>query len=102
MAERVMVAVGERDAAAWATERCAGQALRDLTERDGLSLGEAVEWCGEMITVRDATRLRRLATSRPTTVTARRPATVGRRRRPPGAADRMSCRFIRLDDADSG
>ena len=27
----------------------------------GLSLGEAVEWCGEPVTVREATRLRRLA-----------------------------------------
>ncbi|HEY0949398.1 MAG TPA: hypothetical protein VGD85_04325, partial [Nocardioides sp.] len=43
------------------TEKRAGEALRELTEREGLSLGEAVEWCGETITVREATRLRRLA-----------------------------------------
>jgi hypothetical protein len=67
LAERVMVAIGERDAAVAETEKRAGEALRELTEREGLSLGEAVEWCGETITVREATRLRRLAReSRPT------------------------------------
>lgn len=35
-----------------------------MTEREGLSWGEAVEWCGETITVREATRLRRLASER--------------------------------------
>jgi hypothetical protein len=43
------------------TEKRAGDALRELTEVEGLSLSEAVEWCGETITVREATRLRRLA-----------------------------------------
>src|SRR3546814_941353 len=61
LAERVMVAIGERDAAVAETEKRAGEALRELTEREGLSLGEAVEWCGETITVREAPRLRRLA-----------------------------------------
>jgi hypothetical protein len=61
LAERVMVAIGERDAAVTETENRAGQALRELTQREGLSLGEAVEWCGETVTVREATRLRRLA-----------------------------------------
>ena len=61
LAERIMVALGERDAAVAETEKRAGEALRELTEREGLSLGEAVEWCGETITVREATRLRRLA-----------------------------------------
>lgn len=61
LAEQVMVAVGQRDAAVAETEKRAGQALRELTEVEGLSLGEAVEWCGETITVREATRLRRLA-----------------------------------------
>ena len=59
--ERVMVAIGERDAAVAETEKRAGEALRELTEVEGLSLGEAVEWCGETVTVREATRLRRLA-----------------------------------------
>jgi hypothetical protein len=61
LAEQVMVAIGERDASVTETEKRAGDALRELTEREGLSLGEAVEWCGETITVREATRLRRLA-----------------------------------------
>lgn len=61
LAERVMVAIGERDAGVAETEKRAGEALRELTEREGLSLGEAVEWCGETVTVREATRLRRLA-----------------------------------------
>ncbi|MDN4175201.1 hypothetical protein QWY28_19710 [Nocardioides sp. SOB77] len=61
LAEQVMVAIGERDAAVAETEKRAGEALRELTEREGLSLSEAVEWCGETVTVREATRLRRLA-----------------------------------------
>ena len=61
LAEQVMVAIGQRDAAVAETEKRAGDALRELTEVEGLSLGEAVEWCGETITVREATRLRRLA-----------------------------------------
>ena len=61
LAEQVMIAVGERDAAVAEAEKRAGEALRELTEREGLSLGEAVEWCAETITVREATRLRRLA-----------------------------------------
>ena len=61
LAERVMVAIGEREAAVAESEKRAGEALRELTEREGLSLSEAVEWCGETITVREATRLRRLA-----------------------------------------
>jgi hypothetical protein len=61
LAERVMVAIGERDAAVAETEKCAGEALRELTQREGLSLGEAVEWCGGTVTVGEATRLRRLA-----------------------------------------
>lgn len=63
LAERVMVAIGERDAAVAETEKRAGEALRTLTEREGLSLSEAIEWCGETVTVREATRLRRLARS---------------------------------------
>lgn len=61
LAEHVMVAIGERDAAVAETEKRAGGALRELTEREGLSLSEAVEWCGETVSVREATRLRRLA-----------------------------------------
>jgi hypothetical protein len=61
LAEQVMVAIGQRDAAVAETERRAGEALRELTEIEGLSLGEAVEWCGETVTVREAARLRMLS-----------------------------------------
>ena len=61
LAEQVMVAIGERDAAVVEAEKRAGAALREFTEVEGLSLGEAVEWCAETVTVREATRLRRLA-----------------------------------------
>ena len=97
LAERFMVAIGERDAAVAETEKRAGEALRELTETEGLSLGEAIEWCGETITVREATRLRRLATE-PRSGRGRRPA---RRRcgarRALGAGERVPVR--RLDDA---
>ena len=58
---QVLTAVGERDEAVAETERRAGAALRELTVAEGLTLREAAEWCGEEISVRDATRLRRLA-----------------------------------------
>jgi hypothetical protein len=61
LAVRVLVAVGERDAAVADAERRAGEALREMTEDEGLSVREAVEWCGDEITTREATRLRRLA-----------------------------------------
>lgn len=61
LAERVMVVIGERDQAVAETEKRAGAALRESIEGEGLSLGEAVEWCAETVTVREATRLRRLA-----------------------------------------
>jgi len=60
LAEQVMVAIGERDAAVSETEMRAGEALRDLTMVEGLSLGDAVEWCGESLTLREARRLRQL------------------------------------------
>src|ERR1035437_850205 len=60
LAVRVLVAVGERDAAVVDAERRAGEALREMTEDEGLSVREAVEWCGDEITAREATRLRRL------------------------------------------
>jgi hypothetical protein len=61
-----------------------------LTEREGLSLGEAVEACGETITVREATRLRRLASERRQETTATRPA-AARRWRPLRVGS--GCRF---------
>ncbi|WP_248582739.1 hypothetical protein [Nocardioides sp. InS609-2] len=60
LAVQVMTAIGERDAAVAEAERRAGGALWEMTEVAGLSLSEAVAWCGEQISVREATRLRRL------------------------------------------
>ena len=60
LAVELLVALGERDAAIAATEQRAGKALQEMTNTAGLSLREAVEWCGPTLTVREATRLRRL------------------------------------------
>lgn len=60
----VLVAVRERDASVAAAERRAGAALRAMTDDEGLSLREAVTWCGDEISTREATRLRRLADQR--------------------------------------
>jgi hypothetical protein len=57
---QVLTAIGERDVAVAATEKRAGAALRQMTQVEGLTLREAAEWCGEEISVREATRLRRL------------------------------------------
>ena len=61
LAVRVLVAIRERDAAVVEADRRAGKALREMTEDEGLSVHEAVQWCGDEITTREATRLRRLA-----------------------------------------
>lgn len=61
LAVRVLVAVREREAAVADADRRAGKALRDMTEDEGLLVREAVKWCGDEITTREATRLRRLA-----------------------------------------
>ena len=61
LAVQVLTAVQERDAAVADTEQRAGAALRQMTEAEGLTLAEAVEWCGKELSVREATRLRRLA-----------------------------------------
>src|ERR1035438_2569541 len=61
LAVRVLIAVRERQAAMADADRRAGKALRDMTEGEGLSVREAVKWCGDEITTREATRLRRLA-----------------------------------------
>lgn len=60
LAVQVLTAVGERDAAVASAERRAGAALADMTEVEGLTLRQAVDWCGEQINVREAARLRRL------------------------------------------
>jgi hypothetical protein len=41
-------------------ERRAGEALRAMTDDEGVSMGEAVSWCGDGITLREATRLKRV------------------------------------------
>ena len=61
LAVAVLTALGERDGAVKDAERRAGEALRAMSEDEGLSVREAVEWCGTGITVREVTRLRRLA-----------------------------------------
>ena len=61
LAVEVMTAVGERDAAVAEAEERAGAALREMTKVEGVTLRSAVEWCGDQIGVREATRLRRLA-----------------------------------------
>jgi hypothetical protein len=61
LAVRVLIAVRERDAAVADAERRAGKALRELTEDEGLSVREAVAWCGDELTTREARRLRHLA-----------------------------------------
>ena len=58
----VLLAVGERDSAIQETERRAGEALRAMTGDGGLSIHQAAEWCGGQLTVREATRLRRIVT----------------------------------------
>ena len=46
LAVAVLTALGERDALVRDAERRAGQALRTMTDDEGLSVREAVEWCG--------------------------------------------------------
>lgn len=67
LAVSVVTALAERDALVQACEARAGAALRALTGAEGLTLREAVEWCGgeEQLSVREATRLRRVEASDP-------------------------------------
>jgi hypothetical protein len=60
LAVAVLTALGERDALIRDAEQRAGQALRTMTDDEGLSLREAVDWCGGGLTVREITRLLRL------------------------------------------
>lgn len=53
----VMVALGERDEAVRRCEQRAGEALRKMTTVDGLSLDEAIVWCGQRLSRREAARL---------------------------------------------
>src|SRR5215218_9441548 len=60
LAVEVHVALREREAAVAAIERRAGEALRAMTSEEGLTLREAVDWCGAGLTIREAGRLRRM------------------------------------------
>jgi hypothetical protein len=61
LAVAVLTALGERDAAVRDAERRAREALRTMTDEEGLSARQAAEWCGSAVTVREVSRLRRLA-----------------------------------------
>ena len=89
LAVRVLVAVGERDAAVVDAERRAGQALREMTEDEGLSVpgGDLTE-CGDRI-LREAVWLH-VASSR---TTERMGLKVTKNSMPdsmPGAAERLA------------
>ena len=64
VAVAVLGAVGERDATVVDAERRAGQALCEMTEDEGLSVGEEVEWCGDETSTWEARWLGRLARHR--------------------------------------
>jgi hypothetical protein len=59
LAVAAVTALGERDALVRDAERRVGQTLRTMTEDEGLSVREAVDWCGSGVTVREITRLLR-------------------------------------------
>jgi len=65
LAVAVQTALGERDAAVRDAERRTAAALQAMTDDEGLSLREAVDWCGSGVTVRAMTRLSRLAHEMP-------------------------------------
>lgn len=60
----VVVALCERDEAVRRCEERAGEALRVMTDEEGLSLDAALEWCGDGLSRREAARLRALASDR--------------------------------------
>ncbi len=57
----VAVELGEGRAALAAAELRAGRALRAMTTVEGLSVRAAAQWCGGDLSVREVTRLVRLA-----------------------------------------
>ena len=59
LAVAVLTAIGERDSLVRDAERRAAQALRLMTDQEGLSIRDVVEWRGGAITS-EATRLRQL------------------------------------------
>jgi hypothetical protein len=65
LAVAVLTAIGERDGAVWDAEKRAGEALRTMTDDEGLSVRAAADWCDNAIAMREVTRLRRLAPHTP-------------------------------------
>src|SRR5215207_9326949 len=65
LAVAVLTAICERDSLVRDAERRAAQALRLMTDQEGLSIRDVVEWCGGAITRREATRLRQLVNDPP-------------------------------------
>jgi len=59
LAVDVLTALEERKAAIADCDRRAGLALQKLTEQEGLSLRQAIDWCGADLTSREATTLLR-------------------------------------------
>ncbi|NNM46955.1 hypothetical protein [Knoellia koreensis] len=59
----VMVALGERDELVRRYEQRAGEALLAMTSAEGLSVDEAIQWCGEGLSRREVARLCALADS---------------------------------------
>ena len=57
LAVEVLTALEERKAAIAECDRRAGRALQKLTEDEGLSVKQAVEWCGSGLTSREVARL---------------------------------------------
>jgi hypothetical protein len=57
---QVLVAVREREALVADCDRRAGEALRSMVDAEGVTMREAVEWCADEISMREATRLRRI------------------------------------------
>lgn len=57
LAVLVVTALGERDMAVAKAEQRAGCALREMTAVEGVTLREAVEWCGDKVGLREAARL---------------------------------------------
>ena len=60
LAVKVITAIKERDLSVENAERRAGEALQRMTTVEGLTLREAVEWCGDSVDLHEAARLRKV------------------------------------------
>lgn len=56
----LMTALEERDATVQRCDARAGATLRKMTDDEGLSLREALEWCGPALSRTEAARLRKI------------------------------------------